>query len=627
MRFVSLALFLSLSAAAAEHGPTTPAPASAPAVKLPKPSHTSGTGPTFGEHACSSAERWTFGPTVPSDRQDEYEDLIKGNMKPVQGFAEALGLRAIGSSPEAKMFGEFWVSRALMEAKLYHIAHDGFTSIASRPPEEATAGVQIAALECLLQLEAKFTGFSLPKKVVERLAELQPLTHTPAQKEVVWLAAGAETRELVGESGASAHKPEPLLALLVGSGLHEKLARAFWAAKRHDHSSVIRELEPFLAPGASVPPALKRFVDPARIMIARAFYTIGRYDQAAAHLRQIAKSSNLLAVSLDELSWAFLMNERYSEAIGTAMNLDAGGLRHTFAPESGMVMAMALNELCQYPESVRAIQLLRKHYEAPYKWLDDWSKDRKHLYPLAVEFLRKAGKTPERIGSEWVRSPVVIASQDEINLIFDEKEAQTALGKAGVQEQKRIAEELVRRTRELVPRLVASRTRSRKLEDLPPTVRGDLQKVHRLVAQFRRLQHAAPIWQAVLGNYKKKAPVLEHHLVERINQDLEDRSLRMLAQLEEISENVQLIEVEIYNGASSDIIWQNAHPDYVKVAKQMKDEAMKNAPEKVWDWGRAPAGDVDEHEIWEDELGSFKANLYNNCSSKDKYLALKMRRK
>jgi hypothetical protein len=345
----------------------------------------------------------------------------------------------------------------------------------------------------------------------------------------------------------------------------------------------------------------------------------------------MGRNSNLLANSLQELSWAFLMDDKYAEAIGTAMNLEAGGLRKTFAPEAGMVMAMALNELCQYPESVHAIQLLRKHYEAPYKWLTEWSNaavdgKRKNLYPALVEYLRKMGKTPDRVATEWTRSPLVLSSQDEINLMYDEKDSTTALGKSGVQEQRRIGEAIVKLAREIKPRLAAARKRSSHIEDLPPSLRGDLEKVHHLVAQFKRLQHAAPIWRAVLANYRRKAPVREHLLVEGINKDLDTRTVRMLAMLEEISENVQLIEVEIYNGASSDIIWQNAHPDYAKVAKEMKDEQQRASGQQVYNWGRGPAGDAEEHEIWEDELGSFKANLYNNCSSKDKYLSIKMHR-
>lgn len=31
------------------------------------------------------------------------------------------------------------------------------------------------------------------------------------------------------------------------------------------------------------------------------------------------------------------------------------------------------------------------------------------------------------------------------------------------------------------------------------------------------------------------------------------------------------------------------------------------------------------HEVWDDELGSFKADLFDNCSSKDRYMTVKSR--
>jgi hypothetical protein len=98
----------------------------------------------------------------------------------------------------------------------------------------------------------------------------------------------------------------------------------------------------------------------------------------------------------------------------------------------------------------------------------------------------------------------------------------------------------------------------------------------------------------------------------------------MLTRLDEIAENNQLIEVEIYNGASKDIIWQNAHPEYKEMAKKFNDDENKESAAAVWDWGRSPAALSDDAgEIWEDELGSFKARLFDNCGSKDRYLAIK----
>ncbi len=149
-----------------------------------------------------------------------------------------------------------------------------------------------------------------------------------------------------------------------------------------------------------------------------------------------------------------------------------------------------------------------------------------------------------------------------------------------------------------------------------------LAQLRRAINDYKRFRKAAPVWQVVLSNYKKNIVPTEKKLIASINSDLADRSGRMAVMLEEIAENNQLIEVEIYNGASQDIIWQNAHPDYKKLAEKMKEDSQK-AHAKVLDWGRVPASDDDGGEIWEDELGSFKANLYDNCSSKDKYLALK----
>lgn len=109
----------------------------------------------------------------------------------------------------------------------------------------------------------------------------------------------------------------------------------------------------------------------------------------------------------------------------------------------------------------------------------------------------------------------------------------------------------------------------------------------------------------------------------KMNQEVGRLNRTMLTKLEEIGENTRMIEAEIYDGASRDIIWQNAHPDYKELAKKMHDEQNTLAASKVWSWGEAPIGSDSWSEIWEDELGSFKASAFDNCNSKEKYLAIK----
>jgi hypothetical protein len=145
----------------------------------------------------------------------------------------------------------------------------------------------------------------------------------------------------------------------------------------------------------------------------------------------IRKSSNELAAALSEQAWAALMAFKLGDAIGAALNLGAGGMRKTFAPEGPMVMAMALNELCQYPESVSAIQAFRKSYESSFRWLSAWAARREPLYPKAAAYLRRQEGAPVRVAGEWVRSPLFLASQDEINLALGERASAAAMARAG----------------------------------------------------------------------------------------------------------------------------------------------------------------------------------------------------
>ncbi len=82
-----------------------------------------------------------------------------------------------------------------------------------------------------------------------------------------------------------------------------------------------------------------------------------------------------------------------------------------------------------------------------------------------------------------------------------------------------------------------------------------------------------------------------------------------------------------YNGASQDIIWKQAHPDYEAVAQDFRKEDGGTIASAVWSWGRVRGDLTEEGEYWEDELGTFKADLYDNCASKDRYLALQRQRR
>lgn len=583
-----------------------------------------GTG-SYGSDACTTSEGWKFSGAIFESKRGEFVSSVHGHLAPVRGFSEALAMRRFAKSDEMKWLGEYWISRALFDGKLEHIAFGGFVNIAGRPVQASTAGIQLSSIDCLLEIQSKYPAMELPAPVVERLTALRARATSPQMMDVIYRAAGAALRAELpkAQPHKASAKVDALMSLLKGAGPYEDFAIALRATHENDHNTAVTAMDRFLnAP--SLPPSLKRFVNTAHILMARDLYSLQQFDRAAQHLRQVTKTSNELSTALEELAWTQLLNDRLSDSIGTSVTLQAGGLRHTFAPEAPMVMAMSLNELCQYPESVRAINVFRKNYEKPYQWLQTGISS--NLYPLAVKFVRKTpgSLVPDRIASEWVQSPLFISSQDELNLLFEEKVSTVALGKSGAKEQAKLAEALMLKAKDLPMRLSEAKAKMKEGDHLPSLLMADMLELKEQILHYRRLQQGAPVWHTILGNYRKIAPGIESKLLGTVNADLESRSRRMLAQLEEIAENIQLIEVEIYNGASQDIIWKNAHPDYAKVAEKLTEDTRKERAAKTWDWGRTPANMEDDGaEVWEDELGSFSANLYDNCESKDKYLALK----
>jgi hypothetical protein len=597
------------------------------------------------DRACTSSESWKFSAAFPQESQKEFKKFLSNGKSSVRGFSEAIALRKTAKTSEEKIFSEYWMAHALLDSGQTHTAYLGFLAIVEKPALAEYVGVHAAALDCVLAVHYAHPSFVVPSQITAEItaytsADSVPVDMNSYLHTVAWDAEVSQVQTLLSNDHVLPTTIQAALNTLQGSGPYLYLAQGLWMAKQGDHLKTIENLQKFVD-DPKIPYNLGRYIDLAHVFLARAHYSVGQFDIAGEELKKVRKKSNFLAETLQELSWAYLMNEKYPEAIGTAMNLEAGGLHHTFEPEAPMVMAMAMNELCQFPEAVKSIHGFRKHYEATYRWLSNWIKqdNAPDLYETLAKFLkRQPVDVPDRIASEWIRSPLFIASQDEVNLYFDEKDAAPKLSKAGANEQRKMAQDILKKARDLKPKLKLAKMKLKPGQALPGSITDALASLKDEVVHWRRIQLAAPVWQVVSTRFLSTIPSQQAKLIARINNDIKVRNVRMYTQLDEIAENIQLIEVEIYNGASEDIIWQNAHPDYKEVAKGFNNN-QSLFPEKVWDWGRTLASEADKEvnddnngdstgpEIWEDELGSFKANLFDNCSSKDKYLSLRIKRK
>lgn len=584
----------------------------------------------FGDQPCTSHEKWSWSghnTSLGPAWIEEFGNSIQGKTSLVRSFAEALAFRKAATHVESQALSEYWLSRTLLSAGLIHLAYQGFHALIAREVQPTTAPYQLAALGCLNVIRIKQSALSLDDAAIRQISTLNEASKkmypAPSPYESVVLEANFHLAREHFSSGISLGA----LKLLKDTGAYETLTRAFIESSKNNAKETVRLFDMFFA-DPKKPQLSSLLLDEAHLIYARSLYELGRYSDAVVQYKAISTRSNEWVHALSELSWAFLMDERYQEAIGAGIGLQSGNLKSTFAPEALMVMSIALNEICRFPESMNMIEAFRKNYRNAYTWLKAHSSavNTANLYKLAIAFMKKSPSEdipPVNVGSEWTRSPVFLANQERLNLLIREHGLTNQLSEQGKAEQYSTALALVKRAKEIRKKLSLAKIILKPGEEIPEKLLAEVRILRQDRVHFQRLKNAGGIWRVILTRYQASVPATQAKLKMVISKEIARLNQRMFTQLEEISENNELIEVEIYNAASEDMIWQNAHQDYKDIAKTIKQNSRAEQAAKVWDWGSTNGGFDGRGEVWEDEVGSLSADLTDNCDNKDKYLTLK----
>ena len=618
--------------------------------------------PAYGDLAvsnpCTKQEHWSILDLANSSREEkafgiswlkEINSLFSGHASPLRSFSNALALKRVSSNPNESIFSEYWISRSLQEAGLFHMAHYGLGLIVNQGVSPSTLSVQLAALACLVSMQQQHSG----SLTLEGLSQSQLLKLNQAldsdtiaspqmepiktaiktsMKTAIWQAAVFKVMDQNGSNKSD------FIRILKSSGapgvsglpglpnVYEKFATVLLSSMQGESESIVQGLS-VLLPLIQTEVFFKPFLEHLKMISARAAYTSGKWSQSVDQYKLVHPRSNEWVAALSELSWAYLKGEKYREAIGAGIGLQSGSLRHTFAPESMMVMAIALNEMCRFPESMNVIQSFRKNYLETYQWLKNAgqkSSDPKELYKTAASFAKREPvlTVPVRVASEWIRSPLFISKQERINVTFKEKTQLKLLSQQMKDEKRAQMTKIVRTAQKLYLKLKQAKADSKSEKFITVALFEEIQTLKSEVVQYQRLKGAIPPLRKILAQADLNNSQLRKKLVVEIGTEIVRLNSHMLQLLGEIEENIELLEVEIWNGASEDIVWQNAHPNYKLMAQKMKDAKGQSSAGKVWNWGKIDGGFDGKGEIWEDEVGSLSADLYDNCESKDKYLGL-----
>jgi hypothetical protein len=466
------------------------------------------------------------------------------------------------------------------------------------PQEKDFDDLRLASFQCLGRLHHEFPSKQLSRNLYSSVQAL------PAGDEKnYWLYRWAIEQNQHASAARQMSDDSPLLPLM----------KALVAYDAQEWSKAATFMDGFFAQ-KNVHPYVKSQMELWKIFAARMHYSASTFSKAGTYWGSVEKRSNELVQALTEVAWSQLKAGKYNDAIGTSLSLQTGWLSNTYSPEGLMVMSMAFNETCHYPEAMRASELLRKQYDPVRDWIKDNRKmSNAELYAELVKVMKKDSKVPYRLSGEWIRSPRFISRQSEINAILkmDGRTKETLA--AGKKRQQERVVELLKLVRELKNDVVSARKSDPNKLELPDFINVKLDALRGRIEEYDALRAFAPVWKQAVKANEKAGATRKNELVKGISEHMRQTNERILGQIEDVYDNLQFVEVEIYQGATQDMIFSNSHPDYAKKMAALKGKEGFSLKAQELNWGQISTEQLGESEIWEDELGGFKADLPNKC--------------
>ncbi|MBC7397257.1 MAG: hypothetical protein H7333_07415 [Bdellovibrionales bacterium] len=561
-----------------------------------------GTAQAGVQDACLNTEHWTITKGNPNWLK-EFHEFSGGRSTPIYGFSQAIQLKRMSqiltNAEFEHDFAEYWIARILFELHLDPLAHQALKSVFQTT---ANPDLKKAAYGCLARIQSRVPDWKAPP-----VSALSGLNFAEEDSDTLFMS-------LLGKESSWTKK--------LSSG-HRGFLEGVNALTQKKYTDAIMGFKSYFKYLETHNNALlTRYQDEAHLFLGRAYYSVAKFPEASLEFQKVKKTSNVQIEALMNLSWTYLLSEKHDDAVGITLQLRTGNLKNTFSAEAVMVAAMGLNELCNYPDSIRMIEAFNKDYRPVHDWLTKHPNE--DGYVSAVKALKNPGIYPVKLATEWIRSPEFLTRQQEINALLNEPKHLSEVEATATAEQARLSNAFVQKTAQFLKDYRVAKLQLKPGQDLPkefPTRYLLLKKELRKLSHFYR---ASKTWRVLARNYEKKIPGLKLELVAKVNTDLKAKNKKLLATLDRVKDNTDLIEVEIFNGASQDLVWKSAHPDFEKVSQSLDEEKRAESGAHTWNWGRFLASNLENAEVWEDELGAVKADVTDQCGKKDRFLQLKL---
>lgn len=357
------------------------------------------------------------------------------------------------------------------------------------------------------------------------------------------------------------------------------------------------------------------------VNLARMYFAQKKYPKAHEHYMQVPKDHPLWVQALIEQGWTQLALEDFSGAIGNMYSLHSPYFKAVYQPESFVVRTIGYINICQYGDAYKSLSFLEKDYR-------DWSTKMNgymttgkvtadSMYNNVKTYIR--GKSdenlhgvPYQIWREMARRKDFLNLQAALNEKLDETKRYEGVNekikeeKAGIRFRAAQSKRRFDEWKTKIASVKKDRSLAKNLQEWQASLK--LEKDITIGHRFR-LAILEVSRQGYLDFQKRSQAQLDKETVRlsaRAGENLLKRAQGIKEEMARVLDNNELLRYEVFSGSGENIRYQVAGGQVAganRVPAHIK-------PVKMMNWSF-------DGEFWEDEIGSYRSSLQNNCPRTD----------
>lgn len=334
----------------------------------------------------------------------------------------------------------------------------------------------------------------------------------------------------------------------------------------------------------------------AALTLGRMQFQKSAYKEAFQAYLKVDKSNALWLQAMVESAWTQILVEDYEGAAGNMFSLHTDFFKNAFSPESYVVRTVGYLNLCQYGDGVHVLNDMNKKYGSWKTKLVDYKKTHKEpmsYYETVKNWLKNSDlkemdSLPRSFIVELARHPSFTTFQKQINNYEDEIARFNNISLTLVKKERELIAKQTEASKEL-SRSKNSKSAENKL--LSSRIAYHIAKKARVSTKNLREAAFARIEKEKTGLRLQASKALQHRFSE------------LLANLDKVLDQNEVLKYELYSGAGDHLRYQMAGGDI----NEKERPELKVEKEKSLNWKF-------KGEVWEDEVGHYRSSLKNVCA-------------